>query len=329
LFSASHAKSIENFLLDGRNVIPTAVILALPKGTYSVEKYQVEGVRLSPGTSFAKLTIKKTGKEKVGTVIDGQHRLLALKDKAAPLLISVLLGVDETEEALQFVVINNKAKRVPADLVRAIIVEMSPSGRVKFEERVGRIRLSLGNYHTALKILFTDADSPFNGIIDWDLNREGDRIVKPLAIETALRRIILDLKVPDLELDDALMIFSALWRGVKLAYQNDEGVWGEPPSKLLSKAVVVALTEYFVTRINLKIEEGFDPADSEAVSSYARSTISGVPAEFWLTNWERKSLDTSAGRELIMQAISRMKRAESMGEDVLVAADWFLTANNE
>jgi DGQHR domain-containing protein len=329
LFSESHAKSIKNFFLDGRNVIPTAVILALPKGAYSIEKYDVVDAPLSPGTSFATLTIRTTGKENVGTVIDGQHRLLALKDKAAPLLFSVLLGVDETEEALQFVVINNKAKRVPADLVRAIIAEMSASSKTKFEERVGRIRLSLGNYHTAIKILFTDGDSPFYGIIDWDLNRQGNRIVKPLAIETALRRIILDLRVPELELDEALMTFSALWHGVKLAYQNVEGVWGGAPSKLLSKAVIVALTEYFIARINLKLEEGFDPADTDAVTSYAKSTIGGIPSDFWLTNWERKSLDSSSGRELIMQAISRMKRAESMGEDAMIAADWFLSANNE
>ncbi|MEI7909625.1 MAG: hypothetical protein WCK77_08325 [Verrucomicrobiota bacterium] len=64
---------------------------------------------------------------------------------------------------------------------------------------------------------------------------------------------------------------------------------------------------------------------------YATDTIKGIPAEFWLTTWARKSLDTSAGRDLIKEAISNIKRAEAMGqdEDLLTAADWFLNAGEE
>jgi len=329
LFSKSHAKTITNFLDDSRNVIPTAVILALPKDTYTVAAYDVEGVKLSPNTSFAGLQIKASDGEQVGSVIDGQHRLLALKDESVPLLVSVLLGVDTIEQALQFIVINNKAKRVPSDLVRAIITEMSSSDRKKFQKRVARIRLSLGNYHNALRILFSDTSSPFKGIIDWDINRTGERIVKPLGIETALKRISLDLGLAELDLDDGVQIFSALWRGVKSAYKHTKGVWGPAPSKLLSKAVIVALTEYFIARINLKIEEGFDPTDTPKVEDYAKSTIEGIPSEFWQTTWGRKSLDTSAGRDLIKQAIGRMKRAEATGGDVMTAADWFIAPKDE
>ncbi|MEI7909626.1 MAG: DGQHR domain-containing protein [Verrucomicrobiota bacterium] len=257
MFSASHAKAITNFLSDSRNVIPTAVIVALPKGAYSVEPYEVTGAILSSKTSFATLRISDDSGNKVGTVIDGQHRLLALRDKPIPLLVSALLDVDPVEEALQFVVINNKAKRVSSDLVKAIIAEMSEADRAKFEKRVERIRLSLGNYHNALNILFSDSSSPFKSILDWEINRDGERIVKPLAIETGLKRIILDLRLPDLDLDDAVQIFASLWTGVKLAYSQTENVWGPAPSKLLSKAVIVALTDYFVARMNLKLEEGF------------------------------------------------------------------------
>jgi DGQHR domain-containing protein len=329
LFSESHAKTIANFLDDKRNVIPTAVVLALPKHSYVMKPYTVKGVDLALNTSFASLEIPDSTGAKVGTVIDGQHRLLALEGRAQPLLVSVLLGVDAIEQALQFIVINNKAKRVPADLVRAIIAEMSETDRRKFQKRVERIRLSLGDYHNALNILFSDPSSPFKGIIDWDLNRKGKRIVKPLAVETALKRISVDLGLPELDLDDTVQIFSALWLGVRAAYRKTKRVWGPAPSKLLSKAVVVALTEYFVTRINLKIEEGFDPTDLAKVQAFGESTIRGIPAEFWLANWERKSLDTSAGRDLIVQAVRQMKRAEATGEDVLTAASWFLTANDE
>jgi DGQHR domain-containing protein len=331
LFSKSHAKSIKNFLLDDHNVIPTAVILALPKDTYVVEKYDVTGVDLSSKTSFATLRISVDGVNKVGTVIDGQHRLLALEGTPAPLLVSVLLDVDTVEEAIQFVVINNKAKRVPSDLVKAIIAEMPVADRGKFEKRVERIRLSLGSYHNALNILFSDNASPFKGLLDWDLNRKGKRIVKPLALETGLKRIMLDLRFPELDLDDAVQIFASLWRGVKSAYSQTVNVWGPAPSKLLSKAVIVALTDYFVERINLKLEEGFDPTDLDAVSKYSEDTIKGIPAEFWLITWARKSLDTSAGRDLIKEAISNMKRAEAMGhdEEILTAADWFLNTGEE
>lgn len=332
MFSASHAKAITNFLSDNRNVIPTAVIVALPKGAYEVETYEIDGVNLSPKTSFATLRISDDSSAMVGTVIDGQHRLLALQEKPAPLLVSVLLDVDPVEEALQFVVINNKAKRVSTDLVKAIIAEMSEPDRARFEKRVERIRLSLGNYHNALNILFSDKTSPFKGILDWEINRDGERIVKPLAIETGLKRIILDLRLPELDLDDAVQIFSALWRGVNSAYSQDEDVWSSAPSKLLSKAVIVALTDYFVARMNLRLEEGFDPTNLDSVRNYAKGTIEGIPPKFWLTTWARKSLDTSAGRDLIKEALSHMKRAEALGQDeegILAAADWFLSAGEE
>jgi DGQHR domain-containing protein len=65
--------------------------------------------------------------DKPALIVDGQHRLYGISDYAdenLPLLIVSLLNAPLQEQAFQFVVINNKAVRVPTDNVRAIIAQV-------------------------------------------------------------------------------------------------------------------------------------------------------------------------------------------------------------
>jgi DGQHR domain-containing protein len=332
LKNQSHINTIKAFMsASPNNIVPTAITLALRPGTFSLQRTTpVTGA----GVELAKLTINiAPSAEKPAQVIDGQHRLLAFEDLAGspPLLTSAILGADDLERALHFVVINNKSKKVPSDLVKAILAELSPENRTSLEERLAKVRISLGRFPAALMVLNTTPTSPFVNMLDWDVNRTGERRIKPQALESSLKVILAELRVPpDTDLDDAIEILIAMWRGVKASWELPAPVWCAPESKLVQKAGLVAVTEYLVERMNFMIEEGLDVTDPVKIEGFCRSTMEPVPERFWLTQWDETELDTTAGRGMIREALANIRTAAKTGAaDPLLAGKPLITPKAE
>lgn len=323
----AHIKTIQAFIKASEdNIIPTAVTLAIKPGMYELNELDVEGYDMPEGSSFAQLTIKEFNTdEKPALIIDGQHRILALNDldEQPTLLVCVMLGADDLERALHFVVINNKTKKVPADLVKAIVAELSLQQREQLGIRLARVGITLGNYAVALDVLNSEAFSPFAGLLDWDINREGKRRIKPNALESSLRVIIADLHTQEeIEVDDAIQILSAMWRGVRDSWDNPEVEWTAVDSndvakhsKLVDKAGLVSVTEFLVQRLNIMAEEGLDATDIVAVEDYCKKVMGAIPSRFWLMEWNEKQLDTSVGRGLIRQSLSAIRTAVASNAD--------------
>jgi hypothetical protein len=100
-----------------------------------------------------------------------------------------------------------------------------------------------------------------------------------------------------------------MWHGVIEAWGQAEPQWSHENSKLANKAGLVAVTDFLVERLNLKMEEGFDVTDPEAVQAFCKSVMSSVLPPFWLLPWNQKELDTSAGRSLIKQSLAALRTA--------------------
>lgn len=323
----AHIKTIQAFIkASGENIIPTAVTLAIKPGAYEVEEFSVDGCDMPDGSTLAQLTLKSFSEDqKPALIIDGQHRILALDelDEQPTLLVCAMLGADDLERALHFVVINNKTKRVPADLVKAIVAELSVEQRGELKKRLARVGITLGNYAVALDVLNSEEFSPFAGLLDWDINRKGNRRIKPNALEASLRTVISDLKTSeDIDVDDAIQILAAMWRGVRDSWDVPTVRWIAADSKnvakhskLVDKAGLVAVTEFLVQRLNIKTEEGLDATDIVAVEETCMDVMSRIPSRFWLTKWNETQLDTSVGRGLIRQSLSSIRTAVSSGAD--------------
>lgn len=305
--SPTHHKRIRSFVeASEKNVVPTAVTLALPPGTYTVSGESTERVRRG------ELTVLREDEAQPAVIIDGQHRLHGLDGLDVPVLVTVLLNADRLERALQFVVINNSARKVPTDLVKGILAELNEGEQEVFESRLSRSGLTLGHFHNALRYIDQWDESPFKDLLDWDINRDGERIVKPAAIEKSLRVILARLETRDsMELDQAVELFVALWAGIKDAWNGTPEEWKE--SRILEKAGLVSCVEFVVERLNQEAEEGKRIEESEVVTDVARQIFQPVPHEFWLAEWDQKGLDTDAGRQLIRKAISEVRRAVALG----------------
>lgn len=313
-----HIKSIRSYIrASGLNIVPPSVTLAIETG------YQLSNTPTPPPSIPcvlpATLTINDpidlNESSKPATIIDGQHRLKAITAEAPdmPLVVTLVLGADQLEWALNFIVINNKAKRVSGDLVRGIVAELREVNEEQLRSRLAAVGLTLGDYPSALRVLGDNPESPFYKLIDWDINRyvDGIKRIKPQALEGSLKALISNLEVPEskLDIDDAVMLLMSMWRGVLLTWNRVDILWHDPESKLAGKASMVAVSEYLIERLNYQREEGLNITDPARVQDFCQTTMRNVLTEFWLMAWNKSELDTSAGRYLIRQSMIELRTA--------------------
>jgi DGQHR domain-containing protein len=240
-------------------------------------------------------------------VVDGQHRLHGMTrvDKEQiPIAVSALLDADSDEQAFHFVVINNKASKVSPDLVKSLIVDFNETN---LNERLRTARISLQGRASLVALVDDEPDSPLHQMVDWEHRRgEGSPCIKPAAIEGSLsytRRRLLAL-----DDDDAASIefFLALWNGVKKAYSK---LWKNTNNNLFNNAGFRAFSEYLVDEIDTLSGADFvnisDPSD---ITNTAKKLTSQIAVDFWLTEWKLKSLDTSAGRDIVKSDLRRIRQ---------------------
>jgi DGQHR domain-containing protein len=301
---------------DPGNTIPTAIILTI--------RLQAESLPQTgdvPGAHQLTIEVPDMLEEanKPGLVLDGQHRLKGAADFNPLTLLPVvaLLNPSDLETAFQFLVINNKAARVPPDHIHKLALNYSQEG---LEKRLRSARLSLKRNFALVGQIDEENGSPFKNIIRWPTPAASDRPVVPAAIDVALR-YIQDQQLQPLSDDtDALLeFFYTLWTTIKSTWDD---VWANPKANLLTKVGVVCLTQYLTDSLAKAYEWGeIDLSDPAQVASKASAILANQERNFWTTTWKEGGLDTVAGRQLVVDDLTRIARNRRAGlpwfEDLL------------
>lgn len=315
----SRVKGIQRYFnMDPRNIIPTSIVIA-----FSPDTVQVTDVALAPGQAacagISRVTVTwnsdlKDGSRtsRPGYVIDGQHRLKGIERFNADTLIPIvaILEADNDETAFQFLVINNKASKVPTDHVRALLTLKADEAQL--EERLKSARLSLNQNYESVGFADSDDDSPFRGLIKWPLNQNG--YVVPTAIEISIENIRRHGAKTDLsEPEPAQAFFRAIWTVIHAKWGD---IWN-PDSKLLSKVAIICLTEFFT--MNLMIwarhpKSELDITNEDDVKENAEGILESLDPQFFTADWASSSYDTGAGRQQIRDAIEAMYKNITAGE---------------
>jgi DGQHR domain-containing protein len=323
--SESRVRAIEKFFReDPINTTPSSIILAFtPGSTTFTPLEQNEAIQKSCDTHGLELGIlsfnydpKLPIVERPAFVVDGQHRLTGMSKFSSedlPILVLAILNADSTEQAFQFVVVNNKVSRVPTDLLRSLLVDFN---KENLEKRLKSARVSLQSQAVMLvATIDEDQDSPFLHMVKWDLRGDKpDLAIKPQAIEASLAYIRHIFPRLDYDEDSLIDFFFALWEGIKREYVN---LWNQVENRLFDNAGFRAFTEYVsdqISAISLN-DESVDLYDTEFVKNQSQRIASQVPIDFWLANWVGKSLDTSSGRELIKDEIQKIRRNKKDGRN--------------
>ncbi|MGQ4808050.1 hypothetical protein NKDENANG_01417 [Candidatus Entotheonellaceae bacterium PAL068K] len=257
-------------------------------------------------------------RDKPGLVIDGQHRLLGMKDwhEDCKVIVVALLNADDMEKAFQFLVINNKSDRVPSDHIRTLALDYQ-------EEELGnRLRTARLTLHENLKyvgIINSDEESPFAGHITLETheNDEQQRFVHPAAIENSMT-LIQQKKVRELESDDALCeFFYAIWSPIKEKWTD---LW-KKDSKLMNNVGIVCMTIHMTEALVSRYDWGeLDIADRDIVCEHVKQLLRSQTPEFWHSNWSIRLSDTKAVRDLVVRSLTlisrNMRAGQSWYEDV-------------
>jgi DGQHR domain-containing protein len=109
-------RAIGGFLnLDPRNTIPTAVTVALSDLTLSHD----------PQLDSCSTVEVPSSDPPAGLVIDGQHRLFGMSafDPSLRVNVVALINPSDEEIAFQFLVINNKARKVATDHLKLLALQ--------------------------------------------------------------------------------------------------------------------------------------------------------------------------------------------------------------
>ena len=298
-------RAIARFLeVDERNTLPSALTIAL------------SGVTITEPTADGCGSVTIPGLEEggQGLVIDGQHRLYGAQvyDPALPLNVVAILDPSDLEIAFQFLVINNKASKVPTDHIRLLAITIDDQ---ELSDRLQTARMSLSKSATLIGIVDSEEDSPFFHSIIWpvDQSHPGERLdlVRPAAIELALATIS-QKELVGLDNEDALIaFFFALWGAVRSAWPD---LW-VPESRLLGKAGLVAMTQFLLEDLTPLVDrDRLDAANPDEVQAEATDVLRDLEPDFWTSDWTMTSLDTSAGRQLIVEALQKVRRNRRKGE---------------
>jgi hypothetical protein len=243
---------------------------------------------------------------KPGLVIDGQHRLEGAKafDPSTILSVVALINPTDLETAFQFLVINNKSARVPPDHIHKLALNYSQEG---LERRLRSARLSLKKNFALVGQIDEEDGSPFKDLIRWPTPAASERPVVPAAIDVALRYIQDQQLQPLIDDNDALLeFFYAMWTTIRSTWAD---VWADQTATLLTKVGVVCLTQYLTDSLAKAYEWGeVDLSDPAQIAARTDSLLANQERAFWTLGWKEGSLDTVAGRQSVIDDLTRIAR---------------------
>lgn len=299
--SPAKIKAIKRFLdSDTRNTIPTSVIV-----TIDLPADRIQFVQPNGAGSFAILEFEvPAAGPKPGLVIDGQHRLLGMRDFAPATHVNVvaILAADDIEKAFQFLVINNKASKVSMDHIRALALHYEEAA---LKTRLETARLTLDPNVGYVGLVNNEEGSPFRGMISWPLTPEPDRVIVPASIEASIG-FIQQKKVRAFESEDVLLeFFYTIWRRVKERWPD---LWNAE-SRLLSKVGVICMTQYMTDALVGSYDLGkLDVSDPDQVAELVDEMLAHQERGFWRVQWTSTSYDTKVGRALIVGSLVQIAR---------------------
>src|SRR5260370_22435440 len=240
---------------------------------------------------------------KAGMVVDGQHRLLGVMEFQPDLHLNVvaMINASDDETAFQFLVVNNKASRVSNNHLRALALNFEED---ELSKRLHAVRMSISQHLDFVGLVDTEPQSPFRGIIDWPNNPPERGLVAPNAIESCIA-YLKQKRITELD-DDAILLvfFLAIWTQITEKGEGQVTL----ASHLLEKVPIICLTQFLADNIIFEYDnDEIDLTDFKAVAESVEHVIDSINPKFWEAKWSAKSLDTAAGRNLLLDSLTQMR----------------------
>lgn len=316
----TRVKAIKRFIsANTMNTIPVSVILAFNPGTITFQSFDsllsgcISGVDIHNGiggrgewgTISFQYDDAAPQEERPALIVDGQHRVKGISQvtEDVPLLVTAFIDASEEEQAFQFVVINNKAQKVPTDNVKAIIRGFDEEN---LRRRLHAAGVTYGKISSTLGDIDELPESPFQGLLAWPHNTDNPNAIVPLtAIETCLRYIKSMFLTLSEDEDTSTDLFISIWKAIKAYYPT---LW-LTNTKFMSKVNIIALNEFVTDRLESSWSADIiDIYTSSDIESSTRTHIEHIPPEFWTEEWVHPIQDNAVVRTRIKEDLRKISQ---------------------
>lgn len=316
LLRETRKKSITRFVKNGsKNTIPNSILLAFEAGKAKFNSLE-ESLNVcltetnihndcDPQLKWGTLEFSFTSSQDnfCAYVVDGQHRLYGLSDYNAedlPVLVVSLVDASVEEQAFQFIVINNKAVKVPTNNVKAIVANLNEE---ELQLRLLKAGVKYGHTSPTLRDINDLDTSPFKGLLDWPYNQAGNKLVPIATIEQAIKYLKIMFTFLEEDEDSLVEIFCAIWRVIKDNYAE---IWGVD-NIFMKKVNLNALNEFIADRLKYAWELSLvDIFDAGELEKHVLKIVKLLPQEFWKAEWSIKLQDSPSVRKQIKDDLSTL-----------------------
>lgn len=258
-------------------------------------------------------------------VVDGQHRILALKrlieDGDAErwskyqIPFTCMLGASEDEEMDQFYIVNSKAKSVRTDLAYELLYQRAQDPSV-MEALIERGKDWQVHAQAIVKRL--NEDSPvWRSRIRFASMEKGDTIMPSASMVTSLKPILGSTYFRALAAEQQVKVLDAYWRGIRSLLPE---AFDEPGDFSLQKGVgVIVMHTVLMQVVEIARSKGMSLVEPDTYSTVLKSaleTLQGddatgnpvVGLDFWRAapHGAAGSYSSSAGRRVLIAKIQTL-----------------------
>jgi len=207
------------------SVIPTSIVIAVENNDnyFKIEKLEaIEGYK-NQWSAIIKLRVFEN--KKPCLIIDGQHRLAGIVNSihdTYPISVTMLLDADIITQMLHFIIINNKATRIPTSHINELlgsIAKLNQGENEKLQILLGQLGVKNISNETFVAELNSES-KVFSNILDFPSNNL--QIVSSASIKNLIKTSRTNGFLSHIEDDDykQLIAFNLLWKGIKNKFQK-------------------------------------------------------------------------------------------------------------
>jgi DGQHR domain-containing protein len=306
--------SLANDLRKGRTDLPTAILLNLRGIDVKIALHQ-DHLRLSG----------EDGKPLRFNVVDGQHRILALKklieedaDRWSPFLIPFVsfLNADDREEMKQFYIVNSTAKSVKTDLALTLLRSLAEGDPEVYEALQERGKQWQVDGQGLVEKLANESRIWRNRIRLPSMEK-GETTIPSASLVTSLKPLLASPYFGRLRVDHQMKVLDAYWHGIREVLRPAFDV---PEEYTVQKGVgVIVIHAVFPHVLECVRNRGLSTTEADAYRSVLDGAINQLQGEnnsgelitgtdFWASapRGAAGSYSSSAGRRVLIAKIQQL-----------------------
>jgi hypothetical protein len=284
---------------------------------------------------------------KPATLIDGQHRVKGAEgtERGIPFTVCALFDCSWSEQVFQFTIVNYTQNGIPDQFITAnAALSLTKSELKGLEGRLRQAQVKVIEYDL-MKIVNFDDRSPFFQLVDLSDKVSKERIGyktmvkiakqwwsgKPHGVAKLIQALYpevtgkkSDVRTQQLarwQSEDWGDFFIAFWSTVKSKYGNlpshvhGHKLWDVGYSNLMVAVVLLQFQTVFLEDLGRRDKHFFEKkSKDELIENVAERSrddfLSWFPQDLFAREWKIKSLNTGAGKAVLLDCFNEMERKQ-------------------